>query len=127
MLVEDQLGFAIFEAIDQLKRSLGDAAEAKFNFDAAGAEIQFDISRPDFDASVNKPVDQILSCMDETLKDAGLNPQQIDMVYCTGGTSKLGAIQKALRLRFPEEKILKRDFFHSVIQGLGEQARAFRA
>ncbi len=70
-----------------------------------------------------KPVAVILESMDETMRVANIGPEKIDMVYCTGGTSKLGTVQKALRVRFPEEKILKRDFFHSVIQGLGEQAR----
>ncbi len=126
-LVEDQLGFAIFEEIDRLKRLLGDAAAARFDFNEVGAEIAFDISRLDFDASIAKPIGQILDCLDETLKAAGLPADQIDMVHCTGGTSKLGLIQKALRLRFPEEKILKHDFFHSVIQGLGEHARSIRS
>lgn len=123
VLVEDQLGFAIFEEIDRLKRALGEKVEASFNFQAAGAEISFALARADFDASIARPIDQILTAMDETMTAAGLTPDQIDMVYCTGGTSKLGTVQKALSLRFPREKILKRDFFHSVIQGLGEQAR----
>lgn len=124
VLVEDQLGFAIFEEIDRLKRALGDHDEAEFDFDAAGAEIRFGLARPDFDAAVSKPVETLIEAMDETMRAAGIPAEQIDMVYCTGGTSKLGLVQKALRRRFPEEKILKRDFFHSVIQGLGEQAKA---
>jgi hypothetical chaperone protein len=122
VLVEDQLGFAIFEAIDQLKRALGESKEATFDFAAAGAEIQFQLTRADFDASVTKPVETLIETMDETMRAAQISPDEIDMVYCTGGTSKLGLVQKALRLRFPEEKILKADFFHSVIQGLGEHA-----
>lgn len=122
VLVEDQLGFAIFEEIDRVKRALGESSDAKFDFAAVGAEIQFALSRADYDVSVHRPVDQILEAMDETLRQSSLSTEQIDVVYCTGGTSKLGLMQKALRLRFPEEKIVKRDFFHSVIQGLGEYA-----
>lgn len=122
VLVEDQLGFAIFEEIDRLKRALGENDEAIFNFTAVGAEIEFPISRPDFDVSIARPVEQILDAMDETLRASSLSPDQIDIVYCTGGTSKLRLVQKALRLRFPIEKIVKQDFFHSVIQGLGEYA-----
>ncbi len=125
-IVEDQLGFAIFEEIDRLKRELGERPDARFDFTAAGAEIEFAISRLDFDVSIANPVDQILAAMDETLRLAQVMPHQIDMVYCTGGTSKLGSIQKALRLRFSDDKILNRDYFHSVIQGLGEQARRRR-
>ncbi len=127
VLVEDQLGFAIFEEIDRLKRALGEAALVSFDFKEAGAEIEFELSRPDFDASITRPVETILASMDETIRSAQISPDQIDMVYCTGGTSKLGLIQKALRLRFPEQKILKRDFFHSVIQGLGEHAKTQHA
>jgi hypothetical chaperone protein len=123
VLVEDQLGFAIFEEIDRLKRALGEHDEATFSFKAVGAEIEFPLSRPDFDVSVARPVDQILEAMDETLRQSSLTPEKIDIVYCTGGTSKLPLVQKALRRRFSDEKIVKRDFFHSVIQGLGEYAR----
>lgn len=123
VLVEDQLGFAIFEEIDRLKRALGEKSEALFDFDAVGAEIQFPITRADFDVSIHRPVEQILAAMDETLKVSGLTPNDIDVVYCTGGTSKLGLVQRTLRQRFPEEKIVKQDFFHSVIQGLGQFAR----
>ena len=122
VLVEDQLGFAIFEEIDRLKRALGEKKEAAFDFDAAGAEIRFEITRPDFDAAVSKPIAALIATMDETMRSAQITSDQIDIVYCTGGTSKLGLVQKALRQRFPEEKILNRDFFHSVIQGLGEHA-----
>ncbi|RYZ75646.1 MAG: Hsp70 family protein, partial [Proteobacteria bacterium] len=122
VLVEDQLGFAIFEEIDRLKRALGESDEAKFNFDAVGAEIEFPLSRPDFDVSVTRPVEQILESMDATLRASELTPEQIDVVYCTGGTSKLALVQKALRRRFPDDKIVKQDYFHSVIQGLGEFA-----
>lgn len=123
VLVEDQLGFAIFEEIDRLKRALGESDEAKFDFTAVGAEIEFPISRPDFEVSITRPIDQILESMDETLRAADLTPEQVDVVYCTGGTSKLGIVQKAIRRRFPNDKIVKQDFFHSVIQGLGEYAR----
>lgn len=126
-LVEDNLGFKLFEEIDRLKRAFGAGPEAQFNFPEAGIEIEFPIASVDFNSAIARSTDKILQSMDDTLKASQLSPESIDLVYCTGGTSKLAMIQKALARKFPEEKIVKRDYFHSVIQGLTERARELAA
>ncbi|MES2965284.1 MAG: Hsp70 family protein [Bdellovibrionota bacterium] len=123
VLVEDQLGFRLFEEIDRVKRELTKKTDAEFRFDYPGIEIDFSVADVDFNAAAGRPVDDILKAMDETLLQAGVGANDIDVVYCTGGTSQLKLIQRGLLRRFPSEKIVSRDFFHSVIQGLGERAR----
>jgi hypothetical chaperone protein len=123
VLVEDQLGFRLFEEIDRVKRELTRSTDARFGFDYPGIDIAFDVADVDFNAAAGRPVDDILKAMDETLKQAQVSVDDIDVVYCTGGTSQLKLIQRGLLRRFPKEKIVSRDFFHSVIQGLGERAR----
>lgn len=122
-LVEDQLGFRLFEEIDRVKRELTKKSDARFQFDYPTIDIAFDVADVDFNAAAGRAVDEILKAMDETLKQASVAPSDIDVVYCTGGTSQLKLIQRGLLRRFPAEKIVSRDFFHSVIQGLGERAR----
>ena len=123
VLVEDQLGFRLFEEIDRVKRELTRKADAEFRFDYPSIDIDFSVADVDFNAAAGRPVDEILKAMDETLKLADVALTDIDVVYCTGGTSQLKPIQRGLLRRFPAEKIVSRDFFHSVIQGLGERAR----
>ncbi len=121
-IVEDQQGFALFEAIDQTKRHLSSVDTAPFSFQYPGAEISIDVVRPDFDAQIWNSAEKILAVMDETVKASGLKAAEIDIVYCTGGTSKLRAIQGGLVRRFGQEKIVGSNFFHSVIEGLAARA-----
>ena len=122
-IVEDQQGFSLFEAVDGLKRELSQTDSAKFVFDYPEAEIGFEIVRPDYDTQIAGATERILSVMDETLKASGVAAHDIDIVYCTGGTSKLRAIQGGLRRRFKADKIVGSNFFHSVIEGLAARAR----
>lgn len=125
-IVEDQQGFNLFESIDKVKRDLSHPdlknALARFSFDYPEAEISFDVHRPDFDSQIWNSVEKILATMDETLRASSVPPEKIDIVYCTGGTAKLRAIQNGLNQRFAKEKIMSGNFFHSVIEGLAARA-----
>ena len=121
-IVEDQRGFEVFEEVARVKRALSQAPEAKFKYDYPGAEMEFDLTSADFDVIINPATEKIFSTLDQTLADAQLKPEQIDIVYCTGGTSKLRRIQGGLLQRFSKEKVIGADFFHSVIEGLTARA-----
>lgn len=126
-IVEDQLGFKIFEAIDNTKREFSEKSEAKFVFDYPDAEIEFEIARPDFDLQIMNSAEKILKTMDDTLIASNTSADKIDLVYCTGGTSKLRTIQSGLLRRFSKDKIVGGNFFHSVIDGLASRAQEFAA
>ncbi|MES2854439.1 MAG: Hsp70 family protein, partial [Bdellovibrionota bacterium] len=109
-IVEDQLGFKLFEEIDNTKRAFSDHPETKFSFDYPTAEISFSIARPDYDIQIANSTEKILNVMDDTVRASGVSPKDIDLVYCTGGTSKLRMIQAGLRQRFDKEKIVGGNF-----------------
>ena len=123
VLVEDQLGFRIYEEIDRCKRSLGDIQKETFRFDYPEIEIQTDVEREQFREDVDQGVQSILDCMNDTLQQAGLKPEDIDLVHCTGGTSKLFAIRDELNQIFDPQKLKTTNAFHSVIQGLAQRAK----
>jgi hypothetical chaperone protein len=61
--------------------------------------------------------------LDATLSRAGLRPEQVDIVCCTGGTARLPVMEDALSRRFGRQKLSQFEHFHSVIRGLSEHAR----
>jgi len=123
VLVEDQLGFELFEHIDQTKRELGVSEAAKFKFDYPEIEIEREITRRQLNRAIDPAIVKILATLDRVVADSGLSFDKIDLVYCTGGTSKLLSVQEALRTRFSNEKIIETNFFHSVIEGLLARAK----
>jgi hypothetical chaperone protein len=126
-LVEDRLGFRIFEAIDSTKRALSEQKIAPFRFDYPSIDLQFPVDRPTFEAAIAPALDRILTRLDETLAAAGVSPSDIDRVYCTGGTARVPAFLEAVSARFTPTKVRQVSTFHAVIQGLGERARTLVA
>jgi len=123
-LVEDSLGFQVFEAIEHAKRELSDAPVAQLVFDYPGIEISEAIARSEFETFSAPQVNAILSSLDRTLEQSGLGAAGIDLVCCTGGTARVAALAAGIQSRFGAEKMVRLRSLHSVIQGLGERARS---
>ncbi|MCC7538019.1 MAG: Hsp70 family protein [Deltaproteobacteria bacterium] len=123
-LVDDALGFQVFEAIERAKRTLSSELSAVIEIAYEPIEIREEITRPAFDEVSERATELILAALDDTMKRAGVADDRIDVVVSTGGTAKLPRIGGALRSRFGRESV--RDFksFHSVVDGLAQHARS---
>ena len=123
-LVEDSLGFQLFESIEHAKRELSDVQVTKLRFDYPGIDIAEDITQAEFQKFSAPQVDAILASLDRTLAASGLGAAGIDLVCCTGGTARVAALSAGIQSRFGAEKLVRMRSLHSVIQGLGERARS---
>lgn len=123
-LIEDQLGFSVFEAIEGAKRALSTAGAAPFVFEHGLVDIREILARKDFEDAIHAPLTRICDALDDTVKRAGIRFEDVDIVCCTGGTAKVPAIQRELVKRFGAAKVLEHNHFHSVVRGLAERARA---
>jgi hypothetical chaperone protein len=121
-LLEDQLGFPLFEKIEAAKRALSVADSADFVFDYPGIDIKEAITRAQFEIYTAPTLEAITASLDETLKTAGVTPQSIDRVLCTGGTARVPWIRRSLESRFGREKLHDLDPFSGVARGLMARA-----
>lgn len=121
-LINNQLGFSVFEEIEKTKRILSDQNNAPFHYAYPDLEIHETISRTHFNDYNEGVFDKILSEVDETLKRAGVNASEIDAVCLTGGTAKVHFIREELQKRFGIEKIQSHKNFQSIVDGLAERA-----
>jgi hypothetical chaperone protein len=123
-LIEDRLGFALFEAIEAAKRALTDTDHTRVRFSYPTVEIDEPLARSAFEASTAAKTQAIVHELDATLERAGVRPEEVDLVCCTGGTARVPSLARALASRFGESKLQAHENFHSVIKGLAEHARA---
>jgi hypothetical chaperone protein len=123
LLINDQLGFSVFEEIEKTKRSLSKDDKTEFRIDYPGLDIQELIHKKEFESYIEDRVERIIGALDETVKNAQIEFSDIDVVCCTGGTAKVPMIQDQLIQRFGREKLLQHNHFHSIVQGLSERAR----
>lgn len=127
LLIEEQLGFGIFEEIERVKRALTDKTSSLFSFRYPGVSIDEKISRKQFDDYTSPVSEKIFHEVDETLARAGLKASEVDLLCLTGGTAKVPLIQAGLAARFGQIKVQQHENFHSVVKGLAERAREVAA
>jgi hypothetical chaperone protein len=122
-LLDNQLGFPVFEEIEATKRRLSRAASTEFRYVYPTVDILEKFTRAEFDEMVSEKVDAITGSMDRVVNEAGLRFDQIDLVCCTGGTARVPVIREAIVGRFGEKKVTDFNHHESVVQGLARYAQ----
>lgn len=116
--VENELGYPLYEAVGQVKRTLSTKDHAEFRFTGGGLDIASDISRADFESWIAPDIARIEACVDDALATAAKSADQIDRVFLTGGSSLIPAIRRIFTTRFGEERIADGGELTSIAHGL---------
>jgi hypothetical chaperone protein len=117
-LIELDLGFELYRAVGALKAALSSEEQAEFRFVHAGLDIAATVAREDFEDWIEPDLVKIAETMDRALQSAGLEAQDIDAVFLTGGTSFVPAVRRLFLSRFTEDRLHVGDAFQSVASGL---------
>lgn len=124
-LIDDNYGFMLFQAIEKAKCDLSDFGSAVINFKERDLLIKEDISRSEFEQIIEEEERKIRQCIDETIKNSGLDAKDIDLVLLTGGSSKIPSIKKIFTDKFGNDKLVHADEFSSVAYGLAVHGSQF--
>jgi hypothetical chaperone protein len=122
-LVDDTQGFHVFEAIERAKRELSSTERAEILFEHPGIEVREPVTRAGFEEASRREVDAILRCLEDTLRAASVRFEDVDVVCCTGGTAKVPRLAAEIRQRLPAARMEQFKGFHSVVEGLAQEAR----
>ena len=93
----------LMEAAEKAKIELSNMQETSINLpfiavDAEGPKnLEETLTRAKFDALTEKLVERTMGPVKQALKDAGLQPSEIDKVLLVGGSSRIPAVQAAIR------------------------------
>lgn len=123
ILIEDQQIFSFFEEIEKTKKSLSQEAQALFKFDYNDLELEAQFKRTDFELWAQNVKRKILDSLNRCIANSGLQENEINIVFLTGGTGYVPFIRSEFEKKFGVEKIKTSSFFHSVISGLIEAAK----
>jgi hypothetical chaperone protein len=117
-MVENELGFPLYDAVGGLKRALSADDRATFSFSGAGVEIEAVVTRAEFEIWIADDVARMAASVDEALADAGLVEADIARVFLTGGTSLVPAVRSVFTSRFGAGKIMSGGELTSIAHGL---------
>lgn len=118
-LIRLNYGYLLFRAIEAAKCTLSGHDSAQVMFDDYDIRIEETIPRPEFQEMIRDDAVRIGNSVDETLAKAGLTPDDIDVVFLTGGSSYIPLIRSIFETRMGADKIRTADAFTSVAYGLG--------
>lgn len=124
-IIEENFGFALFQAIEKAKCELSSADRATIRFTECDLCLNEAIDKDEFEAINAVNFGKIENCIDEVIAQSGLSAAQIDTVSLTGGTSKIPHIQQLFAARFGQGTAQTRDAFTSVVHGLGASVPLF--
>lgn len=117
-VVERELGYALYEAVGALKRSLSQAEHGTLQFASDDLTISAQVSRTQFERWIAPDLASIAATVDSALHSAGLEPAQIDHVFLTGGSSLIPAVRRMFEQRFGSDKIADGGELTSIAHGL---------
>jgi hypothetical chaperone protein len=117
-LIEDEAGYALYRAVSGAKAALSREEATVLDFRHRDFELRAEITRADFEAWIAPDLARIAAAVDAALADARLEPDAVDRVFLTGGTSLVPAVRRLFEARFGEERVAGGGEFVSVAEGL---------
>jgi len=124
-LIDNNLGYSVFQAIEKTKIELSGSAISSFDYSNMDIAINEEISRAQYDAIIQKDIKKISTYLDEFLLTNNIRAEEIDSLFLTGGTSLVAAIQELFKTRFPHVPVNSGDNFTSVAKGLAYSGYLF--
>jgi len=122
-VVENDLGYHLYRAVERTKVELSTRAATRFVFHELDVDIEHDVTRPAFEGWVAEETSAMATCVDRLLARTGVAPREVDRVFMTGGTSFVPAVRALFDARFGREKIEAGGEMVSVASGLALRAR----
>lgn len=118
-LVTGNYALQMFDAVERTKRDLSDRFGGMIRLDGPGFDVMQLVTRREFENVIRPEYLRIEKHLDETVRESGLRPAQIDAVIRTGGSAEIPLFQQMLAQKFGGDRLYSLDTFGSVTAGLG--------
>jgi hypothetical chaperone protein len=122
-LIEHNLGYHLYRAVEAVKLDLSHRDETVFRFAYDPIAIERKISRAEFECWIAPELTKIADCVDALLRDTNTPAARVDRVFLTGGSSLVPAVRRIFAARFGEGRLSAGGEFISVASGLAYRAR----
>jgi len=117
-LIEDGLGYALYQAVSTAKAELSRSEATTLRFAHKSFTVERDVTRDEFESWIAPELTRLAATVDQVLADAALPHEAIDRVFLTGGTAFVPAVRRLFECRFGSERLEGGGEFVSVAEGL---------
>ena len=121
-LIEEDLGYQLHQAVQQVKFQLSRSDTAEFRFREGSMDLRIPVTRREFELWILNDLQLIEESIDNLLKNSGVDRRSVDRVFLTGGSSFVPAVRHIFEARFGKDRIRGGNEFTSVAHGLALRA-----
>ena len=120
--VQKELGHTLLNKIEECKISLSNnkRVETLLSFISSKPQISSEIE--DFEDSISKNTSKVVEALNECLKQASINKEDIELVILTGGSTEIPYLKRTILNIFPNALLSDKDKLSSVASGLAYDA-----
>lgn len=122
-VVSERLGHALVGRAETAKIAVAEGGSTDIDLGLIEAGLHNGLSAEQADQALRADLERIVDCARETVRQAGLQPEQLGALYFTGGSTGLKLLTDALQAAFPTARAVRGDRLASVATGLGLYAK----
>lgn len=117
-VLETETGHALLAATEDAKIALTAQEQYEAQLDFIDAGFSIPVSRALFEQAIQEEVDKIEAAARQCLQEAGVQPQAIELVILTGGSTEVHSVKATFRRLFPNATFAEENKLSSVGLGL---------
>ncbi len=124
-VLNERLGHALAQSAETAKVAAAENGQATLPLTGLDAAARLELNAEGMQEALSADVERIAGAAAEAVRRAQLTPDQVALLYFTGGSSRLQLLAQRVQERFSHAHALHGDSFASVAKGLGVLAAAW--
>jgi hypothetical chaperone protein len=121
-IINGNLGYALYRAVEQTKVGLTDNDLAGFRFQQASVHMEDSLERWQFESWIQNDIQNIAACIRSLLDQCGVKSTDIDSIFLTGGSSFVPVVRRFFSKTFGADKLRSGEELTTVAKGLALRA-----
>jgi hypothetical chaperone protein len=121
-IISENLGYALYRAVEETKLDLTEKEVAKFLFAHSLVHMEDRLERWQFESWIQEDIQSIASSVRTLLNECSLESKDVDSVFLTGGSSFVPVVRRFFAKTFGPEKLRSGEELTTVAKGLALRA-----
>jgi len=121
-IINENLGYALYRAVEQTKVGLTDKELAAFAFSQSTVQMEDSLERWQFESWIQEDIQTIAACIRSLLDQCGVKHADIDSIFLTGGSSFVPVVRRFFSRTFGADKLRSGEELTTVAKGLALRA-----
>ena len=121
-IIKENLGYALYRAVEQTKVGLTEEQIASFLFAQSTVHLEDSLERWQFESWIQEDIQKIAACIRTLLDNCGVKTSDIGSIFLTGGSSFVPVVRRYFSRTFGADKLKSGEELTTVAKGLALRA-----